>query len=77
MMKDAPMKRNMPTVPSFKIKGNPDIQAEKEKWIKLLGEYTGFSGEDFVHPFFGKLTKEQTGYLVYKHIDHHLRQFNS
>lgn len=77
MMKDVPMKKNMPTVPSFKIKGNPDTHKEKENWIKLLGEYTAFSGDGFVHPFFGKLTKEQTGYLVYKHIDHHLRQFNS
>jgi len=29
-----------------------------------------------MHPFFGKMTKEQVGYLAYKHTDHHLWQFN-
>jgi hypothetical protein len=77
MMKDEPAKKNLPTVPSFKIRDNPDFTLEKEKWVRLLGEYTHYSGDGFVHPFFGKLTKEQVGFMVYKHIDHHLRQFNS
>ncbi len=76
MMKDVPMKKNMPTVPSFKIKENGNVAEEKKKWIGLLGEYAGYSNENLIHPFFGAMTKEQTGYLVYKHIDHHLRQFN-
>ncbi|MEP6747303.1 MAG: DUF1569 domain-containing protein [Bacteroidota bacterium] len=77
MMKDEPMKKNMPTVPSFKIKENVDFAEEKTKWIKLLDEYAHFSNDGFIHPFFGSMTKENTGYMVYKHIDHHLRQFNS
>jgi uncharacterized protein DUF1569 len=76
MMKDEPMKKNLPTVPSFKIKENVDIAGEKAKWIALLNEYGHFSGSGYIHPFFGALTAEQTGQLVYKHIDHHLRQFN-
>lgn len=27
------------------------------------------------HPFFGKLTKVEWGKLIYKHVDHHLKQF--
>lgn len=77
MMKDEPIKKNLPTVPSFKIKGDVDFAEEKQKWIKLIEEYHHFSNDGFMHPFFGLLTKEQTGYLAYKHIDHHLRQFNS
>ncbi|MEO8148565.1 MAG: DUF1569 domain-containing protein [Bacteroidia bacterium] len=76
MMKDEPIKRNLPTVPSFKINQHVDFAEEKNKWIKLLDEYTHFSNEGFIHPFFGAMTKEQTGYIVYKHADHHLRQFN-
>jgi hypothetical protein len=76
MMKDEPMKRNLPTVPSFKVKQRIDIAEEKIKWIKLLDEYEHYSINGFVHPFFGMMTKEQTGWLAYKHIDHHLRQFN-
>jgi hypothetical protein len=77
MMKDEPVKKNLPTVPSFKITENPDLAEEKKKWIQSLGEYTNFSNEGYIHPFFGAMTKENTGYMVYKHIDHHLRQFNS
>lgn len=77
MMKDEPMKKNLPTVPSFKIKENTNVAEEKKKWIRLLDEYENFSNDGFIHPFFGAMTKKDTGYMVYKHADHHLRQFNS
>jgi hypothetical protein len=77
MMKDEPSKKNLPTVPSFKIKENVDVAEEKAKWIRLLNEYSHYSDSGFVHPFFGAMTAEQTGKMVYKHIDHHLRQFKS
>jgi hypothetical protein len=74
---EAPIGKNAPTSPFFKIsetKGN--IEAEKTKWIALIEEYAHFSNHDFEHWFFGKMTKEQVGHFVYKHTDHHLRQFN-
>jgi hypothetical protein len=77
MMKDEPIKKNLPTVPSFKINKRADFTEEKNKWIKLLDEYAHLSNEGFIHPFFGTMTKEHTGYIAYKHADHHLRQFNS
>ncbi len=75
MLKDEPLKRNLPTVPAFIIKESPDVAEEKSKWIALLAQYEGFSNDGFIHPFFGPMTKENTGYVVYKHSDHHLRQF--
>ena len=30
-----------------------------------------------IHAFFGKLTGEEWGRLMHKHIDHHLRQFGA
>jgi hypothetical protein len=76
MMKDEPIKRNLPTVPSFVVKGHVDFDTEKGKWIQLLKQYEHYSADRFIHPFFGPLSKEQTGIIVYKHIDHHLQQFN-
>ena len=46
------------------------------KWIALIEGYAQYSNTDFVHAFFGKMTKEQVGIMTYKHTDHHLRQFN-
>jgi hypothetical protein len=74
---DAPLRRNTPTLREFMVKEEGNLPTEKTKWVALLGEYEHFSNPDFVHPFFGKMTKEQIGYLAYKHCDHHLRQFNA
>lgn len=76
MLKDEPMQRNLPTVPSFRIKGGGNVAAAKAEWINLLAEHGRRQNAGFVHPFFGKLTAEQAGRMAYKHIDHHLRQFN-
>lgn len=74
---DSEVKKNMPTVPGFKITGTGDVEAEKAKWIGLINEEENFSNHGFVHPFFGKMTTEQIGCFAYKHIDHHLRQFGA
>lgn len=74
---DNPMGRNAPTIPELIIKDDGDVSIEKSKWIARIEEHALVWAPDLVHPFFGKLTKEQIGRLVYKHGDHHLRQFNS
>jgi hypothetical protein len=73
---ESPMKKNQPTHPEFRISGNGDFEAEKQKWINLLNAYHLASVQAFVHPFFGEMTREQIGQYVFKHTDHHLRQFN-
>lgn len=71
-----PFDKNIPTSDQFKPKElNVDLESEKAKWISLINEYESFDNPDFIHDFFGKMTKEQIGILVYKHTDHHLRQF--
>jgi hypothetical protein len=52
-----------------------DLETEKANWKRLIGEYGSFKIEKFNHWFFGEMTKEQLGQLIYKHNDHHLRQF--
>lgn len=75
MLKDEPIKHNLPTVPAFKITDSGDMIAEKANWISLLREYDNSSVEMILHPFFGKMTPLQIGLLDYKHADHHLKQF--
>jgi hypothetical protein len=74
---DRPVKRNIPTLPELKVKeAEGDIASEKKKWVTLIEENAKSPNPNFVHPFMGKMTIEQIGHLAYKHIDHHLRQFN-
>lgn len=75
---ETPLKRNTPTIPQFIIKEKSgDIAKEKIKWISLISQYEHYANDTFIHPFFGKMTKEQIGQMAYKHIDHHLRQFGT
>lgn len=76
LKEDSQIRRNSPTIPELLVKEEGDVAAEKTKWIALIEAYAHFSNDNFVHPFFGKMTKEQIGYFAYKHSDHHLRQFN-
>jgi hypothetical protein len=79
MIKDEkPFDKNIPTSSQFKVtEMNGDLEAEKLKWISLTNAYDDFNNADFIHDFFGKMTREQIGILVYKHSDHHLRQFGA
>jgi len=78
MKDDKPLKPNSPTSADFIIQEKEgNVLAEKMKWIALMQEYAQYRENGFTHWFFGKMTKEQVGYFVYKHTDHHLRQFNS
>lgn len=73
---DKPFDKNIPTSQQFKVKEeNGDLESEKSKWTSLINEYENYYNPNFIHDFFGKMTKEQIGVLVYKHTDHHLRQF--
>jgi hypothetical protein len=54
-----------------------DIEAEKQNWIQCIERYAHLPRNNFTHWFFGTMTPEQLGQFVYKHADHHLRQFNA
>jgi hypothetical protein len=70
-----PLRRNTPTIPELVITGNGSIPVQKEKWIALVEEHGRRFNPEFIHPFFGKMTQDETGVMAYKHSDHHLRQF--
>ena len=77
MIKDEkPFDKNIPTSDQFKPQAiNGDLELEKSRWISLVKAYESYNNPNFVHDFFGTMSKEQIGILVYKHTDHHLRQF--
>ena len=71
------MGRNAPTATSFRVTEDvKNLEEEKEKWKLAMNRYATFSDDYFAHWFFGKMTKEELGQFIYKHCDHHLRQFN-
>lgn len=68
--------RNAPTNDWFKVKEPvADLDKAKEWWKSLVADYANYQQPSFLHWFFGKMTRDQLGQFVYKHCDHHLRQF--
>jgi hypothetical protein len=75
---DDPLGKNSPTSSELMInEKSGDIVLQKIALINRINEYEHFNNQDFIHPFFGTMTKEQIGFFVYKHSDHHLRQFGA
>ena len=77
---DKPFSRNGPTDPSFKIADERDFAAERARLTALVDKFCsrGQDGADgLVHSFFGRLSADEWGRLMYKHLDHHLRQFSA
>lgn len=75
---DKPIGKNMPAGKAFTVKEKiADLTALKSIWIEQIKSYENYSNDNFIHDFFGKMTKEQIGIFAFKHNDHHLRQFNA
>jgi hypothetical protein len=75
---DAPMRRNSPTVPGFVVLDERDFIAERHRLNGLIDRVIAVGPAGCTahpHSFFGRMTPEQWGILMYKHLDHHLRQF--
>jgi len=75
---DSPFGRNSPTSPLLiTLDKSGDMEQQKQEWLNRVKQYDSMSSSNFVHPFFGKMTREQIGFFAYKHADHHLRQFGA
>ena len=79
MLKDeAPMGRNAPTAKSLRIADDRDLATELQRLTALVDRFAsaGPAGcTTHPHSFFGPLTPNEWAALMYKHLDHHLRQF--
>lgn len=78
MYNDKPFRKNLPTSPLLKARETKDIDIEKQELLELVTGFHKLKGKtDWnPHPIFGKFTPEQWGIMQYKHLDHHLTQFN-
>ncbi len=77
---DEPMRRNSPTVPGLVMNDDLNLETERERLYEMIDRFaaagpTGCSKHP--HSFFGRLTPEEWATLMYKHLDHHLRQFGA
>jgi hypothetical protein len=77
---EKPFGRNAPTDPDYKIVDERDFERERARLAALVDRFCSrgpANADGVVHSFFGRLTADQWGRLMYKHLDHHLRQFGA
>lgn len=76
----SPFAKSAPTAKEFIITDEKDFNKEQERLIKLINEFYQGGPEKVTknaHAFFGKLSPAQWARGMYKHMDHHLRQFGA
>jgi len=75
---DQPFRRNSPTVRELVIRSERNLDVERVRLCALIDRFVS-DGRSVCtthpHPFFGLLTPAEWAVLMYKHLDHHLRQF--
>jgi hypothetical protein len=75
---DEPMRRNSPTMKNLVVQDNRDLGIERGRLSALIDRFAAAGPEGCTthpHSFFGQLTPTEWSILMYKHLDHHLRQF--
>jgi hypothetical protein len=80
MRNDDPFPRNSPTAPTLLISDERDLAVERARLRRLIERFAAAGPEGcstHPHSFFGQLTPDEWAVLMYKHVDHHLRQFGA
>ena len=71
--------RNMPTFQKLIINFECDFDESKTNLLKTLMEFRAACENKTLpesHQLFGNMTEKDWEFLEYKHLDHHLKQFN-
>jgi hypothetical protein len=70
-------KKNSPTAKEFIFTNHFDLELAKKEFAESFSQFA--EGHESIkvmdHPFWGKMTYEDWDKLMWKHVDHHLKQF--
>ncbi|RZJ27355.1 MAG: DUF1569 domain-containing protein [Flavobacterium sp.] len=72
--------KSSPTHPRFRSNDSPEFEKEKATLIAMVSALGKLGDESIMidkHPFFGPMTNQEWGMLMYLHLDHHLKQFGA
>lgn len=77
---DKPLSKNSPTDPTFVVSDARDFAREKARLLAVTKRFCDAgpaAADGRVHSFFGPMKGDEWGVLMWKHLDHHLRQFGA
>jgi len=77
---EKPFGKNSPTDPAFIVTDARDFAREKERLAGLVARFCERGPSEagkYIHSFLGRISGDDWGVIMYKHLDHHLRQFSA
>lgn len=77
---DKPYPKNLKTASPLKIISQRKFKIEQKQLLETIDRFYQGGPDSCTkhpHPFFGKLTPSQWAKGMYKHLDHHLKQFSA
>ena len=80
VVNDKPFPKNTRTHPQYRQQSTRDFETEKQRLLASLATAINSEKEHRDqpnHPLFGEMTREEKGWSMYKHLDHHLAQFGT
>ncbi|MDA0378854.1 MAG: DUF1569 domain-containing protein [Bacteroidetes bacterium] len=75
LLADKDFSRNAPTLDQFRMEDPEDFAAQRERLVNSLRTMHALGRRPMNHPMLGMLTSDDVGWIAWKHLDHHLRQF--
>jgi hypothetical protein len=75
---DRPYSRGLRTHRQYRQSEAKDFDREKRRLLDGLERFVTMdeaAAARIEHPLFGRMSREERGWGIYKHLDHHLRQF--
>jgi Protein of unknown function (DUF1569) len=78
LVDERPLGKNAPTAKSLVVADERDLGVEQKRLCALIDRFASAGPQGCTthpHTFFGRLKPEEWATLMYKHLDHHLRQF--
>ena len=79
VVNEKPYRKDTPTHPQYKQLASVDFEQEKKRLLDALATFYSMDkaeAEKLEHPLFGTMSLEERGWASFKHLDHHLKQFN-
>ena len=79
LLGEKPFPKYLPTDKKLLAKGETDFFEEKQKVVNRVKMYVEKGTEGIsknAHNILGQITAEESAFISYKHMDHHLRQFD-
>jgi uncharacterized protein DUF1569 len=77
---EKPFPKNSPTDPTFVMSDPKDFAKEKDHLTSLIKRFCDAGPQAagrHTHSFLGRIKGDDWGVVMYKHLDHHLRQFGA